>query len=92
MSLDNIRDVKEEVNKDEIDISARIDLKRNAVFIKPNTGDLWVDFGYWLEVTGTLAAAVKRKRNWSQLRLFWYMFKYYRECLKDFKNDFSLRQ
>ena len=77
-------------NKDEIDLEARIDLRRNAVFVKPNSGDIWIDFGYWLEVTGTVAAAVRKNKGWSQIRILWYMLGYFRKCLRYFKEGYHL--
>jgi len=76
---------KEEVKEDEIKLEAIIDFKRKMVFIKPNTGDYWNDWGLWLKVMGLMIIQTAKFRNWSWWRTCFYAFKYFRKCADDYK-------
>ncbi len=71
--------------KDQIELKATLDLIRDAVFIVPNLGDIWEDFGYWLEVTGFMTAQTMKYKNWGEIRMIFYVIRYFRKCFKDYK-------
>jgi hypothetical protein len=65
----------------EIDLS----VEPNETRIKPILGDIWQDFGFWLEATGFMAYQAMKYREWNEEKTAEYVKNYIVKCLKDYK-------
>jgi len=72
-------------NNEKIQIEAELQLDNNEVFVKTNTGDDWLDFGLWLEVTGFMAYQAMRNKEWSKEKMAEYVRSYILKTLEDYK-------
>lgn len=73
--------------KDLIKLEGEIDLRQETAEtrIKPIDGDVWSDFGYWLEATGFMAYQAMKYREWNEEQVIKYATDYFRKCLNDYK-------
>lgn len=70
-----------------IKLEAEIDMTitPSETRVKPIEGDVWQDFGYWLEVTGFMAYQAMKYREWSEKEILEYTNDYIQKCLKDYR-------
>ncbi len=68
-------------------LEAEVDLTKepNETRVRPIVGDIWEDFGFWLEVTGFMAYQAMKYREWNKEQMSEYMKDYFNKCLKDYK-------
>lgn len=72
--------------KDTIRLIGNIDMstKPAEIRIQPTTGDPWVDFGYWLEVTGFMAKQAMLAQNWDEKKIKSYIQEYLDRTISDY--------
>jgi hypothetical protein len=51
--------------------------------IKPTTGDVWTDFGYWLEATNFMAYQAMQEQGWDKNKMLQYISEYLNNSLDD---------
>ncbi len=55
------------------------------VAVVPTTGDIWTDFGYWLEATAFMAYQAAQSKNWPNEKILQYCNDYLAKAIKDYK-------
>ena len=68
-----------------IKLEAELDLEKNETRVKSIDEDYWVDFGYWLEVTGFMAYQAMKYREWNEEKMIKHIEEYITRCLRDYK-------
>ena len=68
-----------------IKLEAEIDLTTDETRVKQISGDMWEDFGFWLEATGFLAWQAMKYKEWNEEKMEEYVKEYIGKCLRDYK-------
>ena len=59
-----------------VKLSGEIDITNNITRINPTSGDLWKDFGYWMEATSFMAKQAMLNNGWSEAQMKKYIQDY----------------
>jgi len=69
-----------------IRLSAEIDMSvdPNETRVQPNTGDPWIDFGFWLEAVSFMAYQAMRAQGWNEKQIKAYIHDYLDKTLNTY--------
>lgn len=72
-------------------LKAKIDVsvEPNEIRVKPISGNIWEDLGYWLEVAGFMSYQAMEYRRWGKEEMADYVKEYIIKCLDGYEDNKS---
>ncbi len=82
---------KKKITEDIINLSGKIEIQKDTgqaiISVNASTGDQWVDFGYWMEVTSFMAKQAMQHKGWSEDEMKKYIQSYLEEAFATYSVD-----